>query len=122
MVYAKPGKWDTQSSPGFWDTNRSPNLGQTTKPSNSKQEKENLMYSGLYRPYRLQSKIQRKRKDIWISEHCSRTKKKKTMEHEDDGDTNWNKCTWLHLCWRIRLPKLYDTKQFVGEASVMVDI
>ena len=98
MVYAQPrinpGEWDAQTLVGFWDTNGSPNLSQTTGPQNNQQEKkENLPNCGLWCPGWSQSKIERKRKDKYL-DLARELKKKKTVAHESDGDTNCNWCSW----------------------------
>ena len=60
------------------------------KKKKTKKEKEYLLNSGLCRPERPQFKNQRKRKERKVPRPCLRTKK--VMEHECDGDTNYNWC------------------------------
>ena len=48
-----------------------------------------MLYSGLYHPSGSQSENQRKWKERQVL-RLSRRTKKKTMEHEGDGDTNCN--------------------------------
>ena len=54
-----------------------------------KKKKENMPNSGLCWP---QNRFKRKLKERWISRSCLRTKK--TIEHEGDGGTSCNCCTW----------------------------
>ena len=89
MIYAqpriRPEEWDAQSSLGFWDTNGWPNLGQTTRPRDSHQQKK--------RTYRIVVvKLKESEREVNIKTLLENFKK--TMEHEDDGDTNRNSCSW----------------------------
>ena len=53
-------------------------------------KKEILPNSRLCHPSRPPSKNQRKLKESQLLGPCQKTKKKQTMEHEGDNDTNYN--------------------------------
>ena len=63
-----------------------------TNPDNS-QKKKILPSCGLGCPGRPQSKIERKWKEGYVHGPCYKLKKK-SVEHENDRDTNCNWCTW----------------------------
>ena len=58
-----------------------------------RKSRENLLYSGFFCRGGSWNKNQRKRKERQVFRSCQRTKKKST-EHEGNGDTNCNWCAW----------------------------
>ena len=86
----RPREWYAQTSLGFWHTNWSPNVDRVTRPSDIQQKKENLPNSGLCISVNHQVKIKKK-------SFLDLVRKLKNMEHEGDGDTNCNWCTWNNL-------------------------
>ena len=100
MVFAQtrvsPWEWDAQNSLGFKETNNSLNLGQKTRPSNNSNfKKQNLPNSRRCRPGGPQNENQRNEKSDKNLDLARELKK--AMEHEGDGDTNCNWCTWNDL-------------------------
>ena len=88
-----PGEWDSQTPQGFWDKNRSPKLGQMTRPSESQQIKK--------RTYRIVDFVFPADHWVKLNESEKRDKildlawqLKKTMEHENEGDTYCNRRAW----------------------------
>ena len=84
MVYTqqriRPGKWDTKTSLVFWDTNGSPNLPNLYR----------IVDFAVPVDHRVKLKESEKR-DKYVD---FARELKKTMEHENDGDTNCNWCSW----------------------------
>ena len=79
---------------------RSPNFGQTTRPSNSQQKSENLLNSWLCCSSWSAGKTDESlKRDKYLDIVRERKKKrKKSMEHEWDGDTHCNWCAqYSHL-------------------------
>ena len=70
-------------------------------------KKENLLPSGFCHSSKSQTKNKRTGKDKQILGPYQRTKKKKTVEHADDSDTN---CSWcaqnILKGWKKRLEQL----------------
>ena len=96
MAYAQPrtGEWDTLTPLGFWNTNGSPNLDQTTrlKIINNKKRTCRIVDFAVLADHRVKSK-ESKKNDKFLD--LVRELKKKTVEHESDGDTNCNWCSWI---------------------------
>ena len=72
---------------------RRPDLRIINKKKRKKEKrKKNVLNSRLCRPSGQQSKIERKRKESQVLRPCQRTYK--AMEHEVDGDTDYNLSAW----------------------------
>ena len=97
MVYAQPRicprEWKAQTPLGFWETNGSPNLGQRARSYNDQQEKKK------------KKKKKRELAELWTTEWNWKNGKdglvprlswriEKAVEHESDGDTSCNWCSW----------------------------
>ena len=94
VIYAKLkihlGERDAQNSLGFWDINGSPNLGQMIRSSDSQYKRTVWIVSfAILVDHRVKIKESKKR-DKYLD--LARELKKKTMEHEGNGDTDCNWC------------------------------
>ena len=94
MVYAQPRiyleDWDAQTPLGILIYKRSPNLDQTTRPSNNQQE-ENLPIVDFAVPADHRMKLKESEKG---DKYLDLGRESKKLEHESDGDTYCNWCTW----------------------------
>ena len=83
------GEWDAQTCQGFWDTKRSPNSSQTTRPCDSHhQQKKNEK-----KKERICRRVKESEKSV---KYLDLAKEQKTMQHENDGDTNCDWCIWAN--------------------------
>ena len=85
-----PGEWNAQKSQGFWDTSGSPNLVQTTRLCDSQPNKEREPADFAVPADNWIKLTESEKRDEYLD--LARGLKK-TMEHENDGDTN---CNWYH--------------------------
>ena len=92
MVYAesriRPGKSDAKNSLGFWDTNGSSNHGKTRPDQGINEKKKRGTFD-----HRVKLRESENR-DKYLDISKELKKKKQTMEHEGDGDTNCNLFSW----------------------------
>ena len=94
MVYVQPrivlGEWDAQTPLGSWDANRSPNLGQTTTLYNNQERTCKIVDFAVPVNHWVKLKECEKR-----DKYLDLTRGlRKTVEHESDGYTNCNWCSW----------------------------
>ena len=98
MVFARPRtrrwEWEAENSQGFWHKNSSTNLSQTTWPCDNQQKKKRICWREDFAvPAEHRVKIKEsEKKDKYLL--LSKELKKKTVEHESDGDINCSWCAW----------------------------